>query len=231
MWTTVSRKSRSLRRVRNLERWQDSKAEALRGPKDFLVTHDIKMIDRLRGVTLYARLAIRIWAVGGHKPWPLRQHIEVANTQRQRRADPARQKEYEEWLREDPMRGDPFEGSRSLSPSCSASSLRTCASGCGISPTRSGSDSGRYRVTRNSRSHSAGAIAGTKATGGTGDRRDRRGGDTSGPMRQQTSLTAITGHHPPRAAVDFTVPACASPPRDDFAPGRGALSIAPWQSR
>jgi hypothetical protein len=95
---------------RDLEQWQDDKAEALRGPTDFLVARDINLIDRIRGVTLYAVLAIRFWAVGGHKPWPLRQHIEVANTGRQLRADPARQKEIEEWMKANPMKGDPFEG-------------------------------------------------------------------------------------------------------------------------
>ena len=42
-----------------LERWQDSKAEALRGPKDFLVAHDINMIDRLRGFARYAVAVLR----------------------------------------------------------------------------------------------------------------------------------------------------------------------------
>jgi hypothetical protein len=93
----------------DLERWQAIQEEAA-NPKDFLVARDINMIDRLRGVTLYAVLAIRHWAVGGHKPWPIRQHIEVANTQRQLCADPARQKEIEEWMKADPMKGDPFEG-------------------------------------------------------------------------------------------------------------------------
>jgi hypothetical protein len=93
----------------DLERWQAIKAEA-ENPRDFLVARDINMIDRLRGATLYVVLAIRHWAVGGHKPWPLRQHVEVANTQRQLRADPVRQKEIEEWLRETPTPGDPFVG-------------------------------------------------------------------------------------------------------------------------
>jgi hypothetical protein len=95
---------------RDLEQWQDDKAEALRGPKDFLVARDINMNDRVRGFVLYAVLSIRYWAGGEHKPWPLRQHIEVANTGRQLRADPARQNEIEEWMKADPMKGDPFEG-------------------------------------------------------------------------------------------------------------------------
>ena len=92
-----------------LERWQDSKAQA-ETPTDFLVACEIQMIDRLRGFARYAVLAIRYWAIGGHKPWPLRQHIACANIERQIRADPARQKEIEEWLREDPMKGDAFAG-------------------------------------------------------------------------------------------------------------------------
>jgi len=92
-----------------LERWQAIEAEA-ENPKDFLVARDINMIDRLRGVTLYAVLTIRHWADGGHKPWPIRQHIEVANTQRQFHSDPARQKACAEWLRETATKGDPFEG-------------------------------------------------------------------------------------------------------------------------
>jgi hypothetical protein len=95
---------------RDLEQWQDDKAEALRGPKDILVAREINMNDRLRGFARYAVLSIRYWAVGGHKPWPLRQHIECANTDRQLRADPARQKEIEEWMNANPMVGDPFEG-------------------------------------------------------------------------------------------------------------------------
>ena len=92
-----------------LERWQAIKAEA-ENPKDFLVARDINMNDRLRGFARYAVLSIRYWAVGGHKPWPLRQHIECANIDRQQRADPARLKECEEWLKANPMVGDPFEG-------------------------------------------------------------------------------------------------------------------------
>lgn len=91
------------------EHWRAIFEEAA-NPKDFLVARDINMIDRLRGVTLYAVLPIRYWAVGGHKPWPIRQHIEVANTQRQLRSDPDRQKEIEDWMKADPMKGDPFEG-------------------------------------------------------------------------------------------------------------------------
>ncbi len=97
-------------RQRDLEQWQDDKAEALRGPHDFLVAHRITMIDRLRGFARYAVLSIRYWAVSGHKPWPLRQHIECANIDRQLHSDPARQKEIEEWMKADPMKGDPFEG-------------------------------------------------------------------------------------------------------------------------
>ena len=93
---------------RDLEQWQDDKAEALKGPKDFLVARDINMADRLRGFARYAVAVLRYWAVGVSKPLPLRMHVDLANIDRLR--DPARQKECEEWLREDPMKGDPFEG-------------------------------------------------------------------------------------------------------------------------
>ena len=84
--------------------------EEVKNPRDFLVARDININDRVRGFVLYAVLAIRHWAGGEHKPWPVRQHIEVANIQRQLDADPARQKEIEEWMKANPMKGDPFEG-------------------------------------------------------------------------------------------------------------------------
>ena len=97
-------------RQRDLEQWQEDKAEALRGPTDFLVAHDINMRDRLCGFGCYAVAVLRYWFVGVSKPLPFRMLVDLANIDRLRDADPARQKEYEEWLREDPMKGDPFEG-------------------------------------------------------------------------------------------------------------------------
>ena len=93
---------------RDLEEWQDRKAEARRGPKDFLVAHDINMIDRLRGFAHYAVAVLRYWAGGVSKPLPFRMLVDLANIDRLR--DPARQKECEEWMKANPMKGDPFEG-------------------------------------------------------------------------------------------------------------------------
>ena len=94
-------------RQRDLEQWQDDKAEALRGPHDFLVAHRITMIDRLRGFARYAVAVLRYWAVGVSKPLPFRMLVDLANIDRLR--DPARQKEIEEWMKADPMVGG-FEG-------------------------------------------------------------------------------------------------------------------------
>ena len=96
-------------RQRDLEQWQEDKAEALRGPTDFLVAHDINMRDRLCGFGCYAVAVLRYWFVGVSKPLPFRMLVDLANIDRLRDADPARQKEYEEWLRENPMEGA-FEG-------------------------------------------------------------------------------------------------------------------------
>ena len=93
---------------RELQRWQAVQEEAARNPKDFLIAYDINMNDRLRGFARYAVAALRYWAVGGWKPLPLRLQIESANIHRQ--IGPARLKECEEWLRANPMVGDPFEG-------------------------------------------------------------------------------------------------------------------------
>jgi len=90
-----------------LECWQDSKAEA-ENPKDFLVARDINLIDRLRGLARYAVAVLSYWVFGVSKPLPLRMLVELANIDRLR--DPARQKECEEWMKANPMRGDPFEG-------------------------------------------------------------------------------------------------------------------------
>jgi hypothetical protein len=95
-------------RQRSLEQWQEDKAEALRGPKDFLVAHDINLNDRLRGFARYAVAVLKYWAVGVSKPLPFRMLVDLANIDRLR--DPARQKEIEEWMKADPMKGDPFEG-------------------------------------------------------------------------------------------------------------------------
>ena len=66
------------------------------------------MNDRLRGLAHYAVAVPRYWADGVSKPLPFRMLVDLANIDRLR--DPARQKECEEWLREDPMKGDPSEG-------------------------------------------------------------------------------------------------------------------------
>ena len=95
-------------RQRDLEKWQDDKAAALRGPKDFLVARDINMIDRLRGFARYAVAVLRYWVLGVSKPLPFRMLVDLANIDRLR--DPARQKENEEWMKANPMVGDPFEG-------------------------------------------------------------------------------------------------------------------------
>lgn len=92
-----------------LERWQAIEEEAA-NPKDFLIARNVNLNDRVRGLARYAAAAIRYWAVGGSKPLSLSLRITCANIDRQRRADPVRQKECEEWLKADPMVGDPFEG-------------------------------------------------------------------------------------------------------------------------
>lgn len=92
-----------------LERWQAIKAEAA-NPRDFLVARNINTTDRLRGFARFATATIRYWAVGGSRPLSLSMRIACADIDRQRLADPARQKECEEWLRANPIAGDPFEG-------------------------------------------------------------------------------------------------------------------------
>jgi hypothetical protein len=90
-----------------LERWQAIKAEA-ENPKDFLVARDVNLNDRLRGFAHYAVAVLRYWAVGVSKPLPFRMLVDLANIDRLR--DPARIKECEEWMKANPMVGDPFEG-------------------------------------------------------------------------------------------------------------------------
>ena len=89
------------------EHWQAIEEEAA-NPKDFLIAHDINMHDRLRGLARYTVAAITYWTLGGDKPLSLRLEMESANIDRQ--IGPARLKECREWLKADPMVGDPFEG-------------------------------------------------------------------------------------------------------------------------
>ena len=89
------------------EHWQAIFKEAA-NPKDFLIAHDINLNDRLRGLTRYVVAAITYRTLGGDKPLSLRLEIESANIDRQ--IGPARLKECRDWLKENPMEGDPFEG-------------------------------------------------------------------------------------------------------------------------
>ena len=99
MWTTEMQEE--------LERWQAIKAEA-EHPKDFLIPNP-GLRDVFRGLAEYLAEAIKYWVLGGTEPpLPLKMLIDTANIHRQ--IGPARLKECEEWLRENPMVGDPFEG-------------------------------------------------------------------------------------------------------------------------
>ena len=91
----------------DLERWQAAEEEAA-NPKDFLVARDINMNDFLRGFARYTVAVLRYWVFGVSKPLPLRMLVDLANIDRLR--DPAQQTECEEWMRANPMQGDPFEG-------------------------------------------------------------------------------------------------------------------------
>jgi hypothetical protein len=91
----------------DLERWQAIEEEAA-NPKDFLISHDINMNDRLRGLARATVAALTYWTLGGDKPLSLRLEIESANIRRQ--IGPARLKECREWIKANPMEGDPLEG-------------------------------------------------------------------------------------------------------------------------
>jgi hypothetical protein len=88
------------------ERWQAIQSEAAH-PVDFLLALDINLSDRFRGLARYVVDSITYRAVGGWKPLALRQQIESANIERQ--IGPARLRDCEEWLKENPMNEDPFE--------------------------------------------------------------------------------------------------------------------------
>ena len=87
-------------RQRDLERWQAVQEEAA-NPQDFLIAHDLNMHDRLRGFARYTVAAITYRTLGGDKPLSLRLEIESANIDRQ--IGPARLKECEDWLKEEPF--------------------------------------------------------------------------------------------------------------------------------
>jgi hypothetical protein len=90
-----------------LQRWQAIKAEA-ENPKDFLIP-DPDYRDVVVGIAHYLLAATRYWVLGGTEPpLPLKMLIDTVNIHRQ--IGPARLKEQEEWLKADPMVGDPFEG-------------------------------------------------------------------------------------------------------------------------
>ena len=69
---------------------------------DFLIAHDVNMLDRLRGFARYAVAAITFRTLGGDNPFlNFHQQIESANIDRQ--IGPARLKECEDWLKEEPF--------------------------------------------------------------------------------------------------------------------------------
>jgi hypothetical protein len=91
----------------DLQHWQAIEEEA-RNPDDFLIP-DPNYRDVLRGLLNYVIAATRHRVLGGvGSPWTLRQEIGYANTARQ--LGPERIRECEEWLAEDLVEDDPFEG-------------------------------------------------------------------------------------------------------------------------
>ena len=82
------------------EHWQAIFEEAA-NPKDCLTAHDINWNERRRGLVRSTVAAITYRTLGGDKPLSLRLEIESANIHRQ--IGPARLKECEDWLKEEPF--------------------------------------------------------------------------------------------------------------------------------